>query len=126
MQLPALAEAERQRYARHLSLAEVGPEGQAIFGTVLQAIPVMVVYIVVAFGADHVLQKIGTGIFSRACGGLQDNRTVDFIGAHHDGAHLFQIVDVKRRNAVRVFRRVIEQLPKTDKCHVEYPFCNEC
>ena len=29
MQLPALAEAERQRYARHLSLAEVGPEGQA-------------------------------------------------------------------------------------------------
>ena len=29
MQLPVLAEAERQRYARHLSLAEVGPEGQA-------------------------------------------------------------------------------------------------
>lgn len=29
MQPPLLADAERERYARHLSLAEVGPEGQA-------------------------------------------------------------------------------------------------
>jgi molybdopterin/thiamine biosynthesis adenylyltransferase len=32
MQAPDLADAERQRYARHLSLAEVGPEGQARLG----------------------------------------------------------------------------------------------
>jgi hypothetical protein len=59
-------------------------------------------------GRDHVAQKGFAGVLAGACGALQDDRAVHGIGGLHDGVDLFHVVDVERRKAVAVFRRVIE------------------
>jgi len=71
---------------------------------------------------DHVAQEVGAGVFARSGRGLQDDRAVHFISAHHDGAHLFEVVDVESGDAVVVFGGVVEQLTQTDKCHGSYLF----
>src|SRR5690606_15206344 len=48
---------------------------------------------------DQVLEEVGTGVLACPGRGLQDDRTVDLVGAHHDGAHLFEVVDVEGRYA---------------------------
>ena len=68
-------------------------------------------------GQNQVAQKRGAGIFARAGAGLHDNGRVHLVGGFHNGAHLFEIIDIKRRQAVAVFRRMVQQLAHGYKCH---------
>lgn len=69
-------------------------------------------------GKDEVAQEGGAGIFARACAGLDDDRCVDLVGGFHDGAHLFEVVDVERGQTVAVFGGVVEQLAHGYECHL--------
>ncbi len=68
-------------------------------------------------GQDQVAQERRARVFARAGRGLHDHRAVGFVRRFHDGAHLFQVVDVERRDAVGVFRGVIQQLTQGYECH---------
>jgi hypothetical protein len=61
-------------------------------------------------GLDQVAQEGFAGIFARAGRALHDDRAAGFVGGFHDGAHLFQVVDVEGGQAVAVFGGVVEQL----------------
>ena len=55
-------------------------------------------------------QKGRAGVFARAGRRLHDYGRVYRIGGFHNGAHLFEIVDVEGGQAVAVFGGVVEQL----------------
>jgi len=59
---------------------------------------------------NQVAQERRAGVFARAGRGLHDHRAVGFVRGFHDGAHLFEIVDVERRNTISMFRGVVQQL----------------
>ena len=68
-------------------------------------------------GIHHVLEHdvIGVGACAARC--LNDDRRIQRGRCVHDGERLFHIVDVERRHAIVVFRRVIEQLTQRDASH---------
>ena len=61
-------------------------------------------------GQNQVAQKCSAGVFACACTGLHNHRRVYFTGRFHNGAHLFEVVDIKRGQAVLVLGGVIQQL----------------
>ena len=67
---------------------------------------------------DQVTQERGTGVLAGTGGGLDDHRGVGLVGRFHDGAHLFEVVDVECRHAVAVLGGVVQQLTHADKGHL--------
>ena len=61
-------------------------------------------------GGNHVTDHRVAGKFAGAGRSLQNDRGVDFLCRLQNGNHLFHVVDIKSRNAVAVFRRVIQNL----------------
>jgi hypothetical protein len=57
---------------------------------------------------NQMAQDNVVGVGARAPARLQNNRRVGFFGGHHDRQHLLHIVDIESRNAVIVFRRVVQ------------------
>ena len=68
-------------------------------------------------GQNQMTQKRRAGIFARTCGRLHDNGRVHRIGGFHNGAHLFEVVDVEGGQAIAVFGGMVEQLAHGDECH---------
>ncbi|MCY1522187.1 hypothetical protein D9M68_570320 [compost metagenome] len=66
---------------------------------------------------DQVAQEGRAGVFAGTGGSLHDHRGVGLVGRFHDGAHLFQVVDVESRNAVAEFGGVVQHLAHADECH---------
>ena len=70
-------------------------------------------------GLDQVFDEGLTRVFAGTCAGLQDDGGAHLVGGSHDGLHLFEVVDVKSRNAVAVGCRVVQQFAHRDECHGE-------
>ncbi len=66
---------------------------------------------------DEVAQKGRASVLARASGGLQDDRRVGLVGGFHDGAHLFEVVDVEGGDAVGMLGRMVEQLTQGNQGH---------
>ena len=49
---------------------------------------------------------------------MNDNGGVDLICGFHDGAHLFEVVDVECGQAVAVFGGMVKQLTHGYECHL--------
>ncbi len=61
-------------------------------------------------GQNEVAKEIGARVLSGAGGGLNNHRAIRCRRAFHNRAHLLEVIHVKGRNAVAVFRGVIEEL----------------
>src|SRR5690606_11692324 len=59
---------------------------------------------------DQVLEEAFACVLPSTGGGLHDHGAVGLGRGFHDGLHLFQVVDVERRNTVAVLGGVIQQL----------------
>ena len=68
-------------------------------------------------GLDQVFDEGLTGVLACARAGLQDDRRTDFVGGLHDGLDLFQVVDVKRWDAVAVGCGMVEQFAHGNERH---------
>jgi hypothetical protein len=68
-------------------------------------------------GEDQVAQEGGTRVLAGTGGGLDDDRGVGLVGGLHDGAHLLEVVDVERRDAVLMLGGVVQQLAHADQGH---------
>ena len=66
---------------------------------------------------NEVTQKVGACVFPRAGRRLHDDRRIGFRSAFHNRAHLLEVVDVERRNAVVIFRGVIQKLSHANERH---------
>jgi hypothetical protein len=66
---------------------------------------------------DQVLDERLARILARAGAGLQDHRRAGFLRGRHHGLHLFEVVDVERRDAVAVLGGVVQQLAHGDEGH---------
>jgi hypothetical protein len=60
---------------------------------------------------DEVAQERGTGVFAGTGGGLDNYRGIGLVGGFHDGAHLFEVVDVEGGYTVTMLGGVVEELP---------------
>jgi hypothetical protein len=72
-------------------------------------------------GQDQVAQERRAGVLARTGRGLHDHRAVGFCSRFHDGAHLLEVVDVERRDAVTMLGGVIQYLAQSCKCHAFSP-----
>lgn len=68
-------------------------------------------------GQDQVAQEWRTGVFACTRRSLNDDRRIGLVRGFHDGAHLFEVVDVESWNAVAEFGRVVQHLAHADECH---------
>src|SRR5690625_1181206 len=66
---------------------------------------------------NQVAQKRCARVFACSGGRLHDHRGIGGVGSFHDGAHLFEVVDVERGNAVNVLGSVIKKLSQRYECH---------
>ena len=69
----------------------------------------------------QVTQKRFAGVFSRTGRALHDDRAVGLGGRFHDGAHLFEVVDVEGRQSVVELSGMIEKLAHRDEGHERSP-----
>lgn len=58
------------------------------------------------------------GISAGAPAGLQNDRAIGLLGGGHNRQHLFHIVDVKRRQAIAILGRMVEQLAHRNQSHL--------
>jgi len=65
----------------------------------------------------HRAQERSPRVLSGAGTGLHDHRRVGGVGSFHNGAGLFQVIDVKGRDAVVVLGGVVQHLSHTDQWH---------
>jgi hypothetical protein len=65
-------------------------------------------------GQNQMPKERRTGVFPGTSRGLHDYRRVGLVRRFHDGAHLFKVIDVKRRHTVPKLGCVIEQLTHRD------------
>ncbi len=70
---------------------------------------------------DQMAQKWRTGVLTGTGGGLDNHRRIGFVGGFHDGAHLFQVVDVKGWHTVTMLGGVIQHLPHRNQGHGSSP-----
>ena len=68
-------------------------------------------------GQNQMAQEWGTCVFACACGCLNDNGGVDLVGRLHNGAHLFEVVNVECGQTVAVFGSMVQQLAHGYECH---------
>jgi hypothetical protein len=73
-------------------------------------------------GQNQVTQEWFTGVITRTGGTLQDDRAVCGVGRNHDRLDLFQVVNVERRQAIAIFRCVVEKLTQCYESHLLSPF----
>ena len=59
-------------------------------------------------GQNHVLKEVGTSVFASPSRSLHDDRAIGFVRGLHNGAHLFQIVNVKGRDAITILGGMVE------------------
>jgi hypothetical protein len=69
-------------------------------------------------GVHHVTQHHVIGVGARAARSLDDDGGIEGRRRVHDRQRLLHVVDVERRHAVIVFRRVIEQLTQRYAGHL--------
>ncbi|MCY1370474.1 hypothetical protein D9M69_575660 [compost metagenome] len=79
------------------------------------------VWVHLGSGLDQVLDEGFTRVLAGTGRGLQDDRSADLVGRGHDGLHLFEVVDVERRNAVAVGGGVVEQFAHGNESHEKSP-----
>ena len=66
---------------------------------------------------NQMLDEALARILARPSAGLQDDRRADFGSSGHHRLHLLEVVDVEGRNAVAVFRGMVEQLAHGNERH---------
>ena len=72
-------------------------------------------------GLNQVFDEMFTRVFASARTGLQNHGRAHFVRSGHDSLNLFQIVDVKRGNAVAIGGGVVEQFAHGNECHSVFP-----